>query len=575
MNDSIIDTNLLRYYSNDILDLSKHPNNKVSDFYNSKNNKLKRKLDLSNLEINIKKEIHNYLEYCFKLDNITIKNLHSMYISKLIKFIPSIRNTSIKTLRDLDKVDYSKFLDSKPNRVMYFHLKRFILNFYDTREMFEKDLWEVSNLNLSKERLNNTRNIRTINFNIISNQENKILLKKYIKYLLKNTDISLSTIISKLSKLKNFLVFLDVIKIKDISRESVLSYYEYLSIKYSNSKTYNEHVYRGLEFCEYLELNDFIEKNYFYIEDTRKNLLYDYKETSVERYVIDQIFNCLDKVDETIRLIFLIIYCTGMRVSEACQIKINCLQKTNDAYFIIFYSQKMKKEATNVIPQNLYNLIVEYRSKISNSKQEYLFVSAVGSAYQASTFSDKFNKALEKFEIINSDGSVYRFRPHDYRHTMGSKMREREIPFQYIQRQLHHESPEMTLAYIEYNNKQKIKKMNEFIDVNGDNAPLKSTVKLDDEEAYAEWTRKFINTQMLPNGVCAKPIKLGKCQHANSCLTCLDFRTSVKDLETHKLHLQRVEEYINFAKKNGWTMQLETNKKTRENLIKIIKKLEG
>ena len=158
---------------------------------------------------------------------------------------------------------------------------------------------------------------------------------------------------------------------------------------------------------------------------------------------------------------------------------------------------------------------------------------------------------------------------------MGSKMREREIPFQYIQRQLHHESPEMTLAYIEYNNKQKIKKMNEFIDVNGDNAPLKSTVKLDDEEAYAEWTRKFINTQMLPNGVCAKPIKLGKCPHANSCLTCLDFRTSVKDLETHKLHLQRVEEYINFAKKNGWTMQLETNKKTRENLIKIIKKLEG
>ena len=74
-------------------------------------------------------------------------------------------------------------------------------------------------------------------------------------------------------------------------------------------------------------------------------------------------------------------------------------------------------------------------------------------------------------------------------------------------------------------------KMNEFINIHGDNAPIKSAVRLDDDEAYAEWARSYINTQILPNGVCAKPVKLGKCPHANSCLTCLDFRKSIDVLK--------------------------------------------
>lgn len=574
MNNTIVDINLLIYYSSDILDLAKHPNTRVSDFYTGKNNNLKKVLDLSNLEFNVKKEIQYYLEYCFALDNITMKNLHSMYISKLVKLIPVISYTSIGTLKNIDNIDCSNFLSSKPNSIMYLHLKKFIFNLYDTRNNFEKDVWLISNFSLSKERLNPTRNIRTINFEDICNSKNKRLLKKYIKYLLENTDISLSTIISKLSKLKNLLEFLGDKNLDEITRKTVIGYYEYLADRFSNSKTYNEHIYRSIELCEYLELNDFIEMNYFYISDTRKNLTYDYKETAVEKYVINQIFNCLDKIDETISLIFLIIYCTGMRVSEACQVKINCLDKTKQGFFIVYYSQKMKKEVTNVIPENLYKIIEGYRYKIKDKKQKYLFISDVGGAYQAQTFANKFNEGLELFNIKNQDGTRYWYRAHDYRHTMGAKMRERQIPFQYIQKQLHHESPEMTLAYIEYNNKQKIKKMNEFINIHGDNAPIKSAVRLDDDEAYAEWARSYINTQILPNGVCAKPVKLGKCPHANSCLTCLDFRTSIDDLVTHREHLKRVEEYIKLAQENNWVMQLETNMETKVNLLRIIEKLE-
>lgn len=574
MNNTIVDINLLRYYSSNILDLSKYPNVKVSSFYNGKNNNLKKVLDLSNLESDIKKEIQYYLEYCFQLDNITMKNLHSMYISKIMKLIPLIRYTSIRTLKNIDNINLGNFLDSKPNRIMYSHLKKFIFNLYDNRDSFQKDLWLVSSFNLSKERLNPTRNIKTVNFNGINNDENKRFLKKYIKYLLENTDISLSTIISKLSKLKNLLEFLGDTTLNKITRETVISYYEYLADRFLNSKTYNEHIYRSIEFCEYLELHDFIGMNYFYISDTRKNIPYDYKETAIEKYITNQIFNCLDKIDETISLIFLIIYCTGMRVSEACQVKVNCLDKTKQGFFIIYYSQKMKKDVTNVIPENLYKLIEKYRIKIKERRQEYLFVSEVGGAYQVTTFADKFNEALEDFNIKNPDGTRYRYRAHDYRHTMGAKMRERQIPFQYIQKQLHHESPEMTLAYIEYNNKQKISKMNEFINIHGDNAPIKATVKLDNDEAYAEWARSYINTQMLPNGICAKPVKLGKCPHANSCLICLDFRTSIEHLVTHREHLQRVEEYIKLAQEHNWTMQLETNMETKRNLLRIIERLE-
>jgi len=272
---------------------------------------------------------------------------------------------------------------------------------------------------------------------------------------------------------------------------------------------------------------------------------------------------------------FLVLYCTGMRVSEVCQLKPNCLEHVERGYFITYYSTKMKKEVMNVIPENLYNILQLKRDSIKDIVQNFLFVGKDGSAFRSGTFRPYMQRELENFNIKNPDGTVYVYKPHSYRHSIAKKMRELEIPFQYIQEQLHHLSPEMTMNYVEFMDKEKVEKMNSFININGDVSPIKIDVKLDNDEAFAEYMRDFINAQILPNGVCSRPVKLGNCPHCNSCLTCSDFRTSIDNLSTHKEQLTRVEQYLEIAIKNNWEPQIATNELTRENLIKMINKLEA
>lgn len=42
----------------------------------------------------------------------------------------------------------------------------------------------------------------------------------------------------------------------------------------------------------------------------------------------------------------------------------------------------------------------------------------------------------------------------------------------------------------------------------------------------AQWLKKNILAQALPNGTCARPVIKGSCPHANACLTCGDFRVA-------------------------------------------------
>mgnify|MGYP000240724739 FL=1 len=116
--------------------------------------------------------------------------------------------------------------------------------------------------------------------------------------------------------------------------------------------------------------------------------------------------------------------------------------------------------------------------------------------------------------------------------------------------------------------------MKKFVNAHGDETPITAEIQQNLDEDYAEYMRKFINAQMLPDGVCARPVKLGKCKHCNACLFCEDFRTSSDFMESHKEHLQRVISYIDLAKQNGWEIQEKQAKETKRLLTILIKKLE-
>ena len=72
-------------------------------------------------------------------------------------------------------------------------------------------------------------------------------------------------------------------------------------------------------------------------------------------------------------------------------------------------------------------------------------------------------KNKRKLQIKNSDGTLYHFRAHEYRHTFATSLLEKDVPFSVIQKLLHHNSPEMSLVYAQVSDSRKRKKYVEFI----------------------------------------------------------------------------------------------------------------
>ena len=128
--------------------------------------------------------------------------------------------------------------------------------------------------------------------------------------------------------------------------------------------------------------------------------------------------------------------------------------------------------------------------------------------------------------------------------------------------------------------KNEFKKFNNtMIDINGkkfNDQDIIDDLTLGTSSDYidAQWLKKNIAMQTLPNGLCSLPVVQGGCPHANACLTCPNFRTDRTFLPQHKEQLQRTEVVIETCQKNGWVRQLEMNERIKESLVKIITPLE-
>ena len=121
--------------------------------------------------------------------------------------------------------------------------------------------------------------------------------------------------------------------------------------------------------------------------------------------------------------------------------------------------------------------------------------------------------------------------------------------------------------------KKEVAKFHEkIVDVAGRVMKIDPNSELENTEY--QWFKKNVLAQALPNGSCALPVHLKQCPHANSCLTCGHFRTTLEHLDSHKSQLEQTEQLLDKAKANGWQRQIEMNEQVATNLKKIIHALE-
>ena len=334
---------------------------------------------------------------------------------------------------------------------------------------FDEDVWDLVKFGMGSTRLIESKGRHAMYFGVIPHEINKNLAKKYIKYLINTTDKAFSTIYTKLRNIKVFLGFLNDKSLFEINRIDVEKFIKHLNEKHIIKQTFNAYIYANLEFIDYLIVSGDLSKNYFNLSDI-KPLERGHSYKTVDENVIKQIFSVLNQLPLKEAGMFLLIYSTGMRVSEVCAIKVDSLFKNDNGNFIRFYSQKMRKEVINPIPNSLYELLIAQKKSVTEKHGDtmtYLFPSHNLSCYNPINFRITMQDFFEEFEIKNTDGTVYRFKSHDYRHTLATTMLLRDIPSYVIQKVLHHESIEMTSSYIDIKDQQKIERHKEFINIKG------------------------------------------------------------------------------------------------------------
>jgi len=164
--------------------------------------------------------------------------------------------------------------------------------------------------------------------------------------------------------------------------------------------------------------------------------------------------------------------------------------------------------------------------------------------------------------------------PHQWRHTLGTRLINRDVPQEVVRRLLDHDSAEMTAHYARLHDTtvRRHWEAARKVDITG------QAVSIDHDPPLSEaaWAKQRLNraTQALPNGFCGLPVQKA-CPHANACLTCPVFLTTVEFLPEHRRHHGQVVKIVSAAERRGQSRLAEMNRQVLTNLDRIIASLEG
>jgi integrase len=284
----------------------------------------------------------------------------------------------------------------------------------------------------------------------------------------------------------------------------------------------------------------------------------------------------------TYRLVSVILMRCGLRVSDALRLPSDCVVTDADgAPYLRYFNHKMKRDALVPIDEELRDLLDQQRQRNTDRWPEGalgLFPRPTknldGTApISSSTYRLALYRWLDRCDIRDECGHPVSLTPHQWRHTLGTRLINRDVPQEVVRRILDHDSPQMTAHYARLNDTavrrhwEAARKVN----INGE------TVTLDPDGPLAEaaWAKQRLGraTQALPNGYCGLPVQKS-CPHANACLTCPMFATTAEFLPQHRAQRRQLVQIISAAEARGQARLAEMNQQVLGNLDKVITALE-
>lgn len=453
--------------------------------------------------------------------------------------------------------------------------------FYDVRDEYDKEVWDLRILGYQG---NPSQSSYTVNFSKLSQPWLLHATKAIIKYSL--PIFSYTECQTRLGALNHFSQFLQQfhpnIAPSEIDRSVVLDYRSCLAgmgVGESARHKYLRAIRTFLELCSREGWADIPDRRFVYRED------FPQRSKSQPRFIPEEVMVQLNEnlngLPQPYRRMALILQEVGMRITELCRMPFDCLLQDAQGDFILrYYQYKMKKEHSVPISREIAAVIQEQQKSVRARYGNYPYLFPAknrwqrGEASKHRTFSDALNRLAFQKNICDNAGTLWRFQSHQFRHTVGTRMVNLGVPQHIIQRYLGHETPEMTSTYAHIHDqtlKEEFAKFkSKIVDVTGKTI-LPKDISVEGPEF--QWFKKNVLAQALPNGSCALPVVAGECPHANACLTCVHFRTDTRFLDEHQKQYEHTQHFLEVARANGWTRQVEMNERVKTNLEAIIKSL--
>lgn len=310
------------------------------------------------------------------------------------------------------------------------------------------NVWYMERFHLSESRLNPSNPVVRLTFIDVENKRNRELLQEYAQYHIGIGGLTIANIRLQLYEVKRLLQFFETEEsICSVGTKQLDGYFKRLDEQEFQDDTFNKRIAHIYKFYIFLKINKYIKEIPFELDYYWKKTIPVHHDRTVEEKIYNEILYKLNTFRLEARLIFLHLWCTGLRISEVCTLKGDAYTWDGEDAWLKIYQIKMKAEKMIPIPFILYAMMQSYIRKKNVRPKEYIFKSQNGGAYRVGTFIKYFKTQCQRLGIENSE---YVFRTHDYRHTLATQLFDDRVSLQTIRDYLGHYSEEMTKQYVDY-----------------------------------------------------------------------------------------------------------------------------
>lgn len=313
---------------------------------------------------------------------------------------------------------------------------------------WDANIWYLERFSFNDGRVNPAREIERITFNQISD-DNRALLKNYMKYQIGIAQrTSLQTIRCQYYDIVIFLKYCDAEKwsLTEVDAERMEKYISSVDAEDIQAESYNHRIISVARLFDYMKSKKLVQREPLQFDYYLKTVHVKHNDRTVSIENQKQVLKKLKHLPLYLRLMFLNLWCEGIRVCELCVIKAGMYRWDGQDAWLKLYQNKMKKEKCIPIPVELYKIMKKYIEDTGIKADEYVFQNKKGGAYDAGTFTKQMKRELKKAGLIEYD-----FKAHDFRHTIGTSLnKDYNVSIEAIREFLGHNSSDMTKQYIDF-----------------------------------------------------------------------------------------------------------------------------